>query len=157
MKTADVKIKNIEKKILYSLLKDSRKKFSEIAEECSVSISTVKNRYNEMKKNGIIKNSTLIVDASKLGFEGHLSLFANVKSNEIEEFRKYVDNISGATSYPVELNENYNIHVLFPIKNIREIEKRRDQILNHPSVINLRANLWTEIIVLPENISEIQS
>ena len=157
MKTVDVKMKNIDKKILHILLKDSRKKFSEIAKECAVSTSTVKNRYNEMKKTGIIKKSTLVVDASKLGYEGHLSLYANVKSNEIEKFRKYVANISGATSYHVELNENYNMHVLIPIKSIKEIEDRKEQIMNHPSVTSLRANIWTEISVFPENISASQS
>ena len=80
----------IDKKILVCLLKDSRTKFIDIANECSVSVSNIKNRYCEMKKTGIIKSSTIIVNATKIGFEGHLSVYVNVKLNEVAKFMRYV-------------------------------------------------------------------
>ena len=70
---------------------------------------------------------------------------------------RYVNSIPGATSYHVELNKNDNMHVLMPVKNMKEIEERKEQIKNHPSVINVKANIWTEIMVIPENLSVLQS
>ena len=136
-----------------ALLKDSRQKFTDIAETCNVSTSNVKKRYNKLKKSGIIKSSTVIVNAKKLGYQGHLSLYVNVKFNEEKKFMDYVRKIRGATTYHVELNENYNVHVLMPIKNMDEIEVRKQQIKDHPTVISMKANLWTQIEIFPENLS----
>ncbi|PVX25318.1 MAG: hypothetical protein CW691_04880 [Candidatus Bathyarchaeum sp.] len=144
---------HIDKIILVSLLKDSRKKFTEIAKECAVSASNIKNRYNEIKKAGIIKDSTIIVNVNKLGYQGHLSLYVNVKFDEVKKFIKYTNKIPGIITYHVKLNENYNVAVLLPIKNMREIEYRKEQIKNHPAVINVKANIWTEIKTIPENLS----
>ncbi|PVX25917.1 MAG: hypothetical protein CW691_03135 [Candidatus Bathyarchaeum sp.] len=143
----------IDKEILVALLKDSRKKFTDIAKDCKVSTSNIKKRYTKLKEIGIIKNSTVIVNAKKLGYQGHLSLYVNVKVNEEKEFMKYVRQIRVATTYHVELNENYNVHVLMPIKDMNEIESRKQQIKNHPTVISLKANIWTQIEIFPENLS----
>ena len=136
-----------------SLLKDARKKFTDIAEDCKVSTSSVKKRFNKLKKMGIIKSSTVIVNAKNLGYQGHLSLYVNVKFNEEAKFMDYVRKIRGATTYHVELNENYNVHVLMPVKDMNEIEARKQQIKNHPTVISLKANIWTQIEIFPENLS----
>lgn len=106
-----------------------------------------------MKNTGIIKSSTVIVNAKKLGYQGHLSLYVNVKFNEERTFMNYVRQIKGATTYYVELNENYNVHVLMPVKSVDEIETRKQQIKNHPTVISLKANLWTQIELFPDNLS----
>lgn len=106
-----------------------------------------------MKESGIIKSSTIIVNAKKLGYQGHLSLYVKVKFNEVEKFMRYTNNIIGATTYHVKLNENYNVHILLPVKNMNEIEDRKEQIKNHPTVITVKTNIWTEIRVLPENLS----
>ncbi|MDG6223823.1 MAG: Lrp/AsnC family transcriptional regulator [Candidatus Bathyarchaeota archaeon] len=145
----------MDKEILVELLKDSRKKFTEIAKKCNVSTSNIKKRYNSLKKSGIIKNATVIVNAKKLGYQGHLSLYVNVKFNEEKKFMDYVKQIRGVTTYHVELNENYNVHVLMPVKSMDEIEARKQQIKNHPTVISLKANLWTQIELFPENLSKL--
>ena len=143
----------IDKEILRALLKDSRQKFTDIAEKCNVSTSNIKKRYSKLKRSGIIRNSTVIVNAKKLGYQGSLSLYVNVKFNEEEKFMDYVRKIRGATTYNVELNENYNVHVLMPVKDMDEIEARKQQIKNHPSVISLKANIWTQIEIFPDNLS----
>ena len=118
-----------------------------------MSTSNIKKRYNKLVKTGIIKNSTVIVNAKKMGYQGHLSLYVNVKFDEEQKFMDYVRQIKGATTYYVELNENYNVHVLIPVKSMDEIEERKHQIKNHPSVVSLKANLWTSIELFPENLS----
>lgn len=143
----------IDKEILVALLKDSRKKFTEIAKNCNVSTSNIKKRYSKLKKTGIIKSSTAIVNAKKLGYQGNLSLYVSVRFKEEKKFMDYVRKIKGATTYHVELNENYNVHVLMPVKDMDEIEVRKQQIKNHPSVISLTANIWTQIEIFPENLS----
>jgi len=134
-------------------LKDSRKKFTDIAKECGVSVTTIKNRYSELKKSGIVLGSTVIVNVKNLGYEGYLSLYVNAKFDEVEQFLEYVNKLPGVMTYHVTLNENYNVHVLLPVKSMQEIERRKEQIKNHPSVIDVKANIWTEIKSIPENLS----
>lgn len=139
------------------LLRDSRRKFIDIAKECNVSICTITKRYSILKKKGIIKKSTVILNPKKLGYLGHLSLYVKVKFNEKKEFMDDALKIKGATAYPIELHENYNVHVLILVKDMDEIEIKKQQIKNHPSVISLRANIWTQIETFPENLSKLHS
>jgi DNA-binding Lrp family transcriptional regulator len=147
------KIDEIDVKIMKILLKDSRKKFTDIAKECGVSVTTIKNRYSELKKSGIILGSTVIVNVKNLGYEGYLSLYVNAQFDEVEQFLEYANKLPGVMTYHVTLNENYNAHILLPVKNMQEIEQRKEQIKKHPSVIDVKANIWTEIISIPENLS----
>lgn len=95
------------------------------------------------------------MNAKKLGYQGNLSLYVSVRFDEEKKFMEYVRKIKGATTYHVELNENYNVHVLMPVKDMDEIESRKQQIKNHPSVISLTANIWTQIEIFPENLSSL--
>ncbi|PVX26628.1 MAG: hypothetical protein CW691_00855 [Candidatus Bathyarchaeum sp.] len=133
------------------LLKDSRKSFTEIAKECGVSITTIKNRYSELEKAGIILGSTVIVNVKNLGYVGHLILYVNVKFDQVEQFLEYTNKIPGVMTYHVTLNKNHNAQVLLPVKNMNEMELRRKQIKKHPSVIDVKANVWTAIRSIPEN------
>lgn len=92
-----------------------------------------------------------------MGYQGHLSIFVNVKFGEVERFMAYARRIKGATTYPVKLNGKYNVHVLIPIKNMDEIEEKTQKIKDHPTVINFNSNIWTEVNVFPENMSVLQS
>lgn len=58
-----------DRKILESLLKDSRMSFQELARELIVSGGTVHVRMNKMKEAGVVSGSKLIVDFEKLGLE----------------------------------------------------------------------------------------
>ena len=66
----------IDTKIIKHLLKDARKKFSDIAKDCKVSTATVRNRVNKMEKDGLLKRvkdtpkSTLTrLELTSKGFE----------------------------------------------------------------------------------------
>lgn len=146
-------LEKIDKKILSALLKDGRRKFTEIAQENNVSTSKIKKHYYKLKKNGIIQKETTHVNSKKLGYYGHMSLYINVKFNQEEIFMNYARKIRGATTYHVKLNENYNVHVLIPIKHVDEIEKNTQLIKDHPVVISFKSNIWTQIESFPENLS----
>ena len=60
---------NTDLAILNILMKDARRPFTEVAEEVFVSPGTVHVRMRKMEKLGLIKNSQLQVDLSKLGLD----------------------------------------------------------------------------------------
>jgi len=56
-------------KILKTLLSDARLSSRQIAKQCGVSIGTVLSRVKKMKKEGIIKGYSALLDQEKLGYE----------------------------------------------------------------------------------------
>ncbi|MFQ6051436.1 MAG: winged helix-turn-helix transcriptional regulator [Candidatus Hydrothermarchaeota archaeon] len=55
-------------KIIEILRENSRKSFTEIAEELGVSESTIRKRVKALEDEGIIKKYTIIVDPAKIGY-----------------------------------------------------------------------------------------
>lgn len=60
---------SIDAKILRVLLKESRTSFTEIAEECKISVSGARMRYNRLKKVGIISGEIMQVNPYSLGYK----------------------------------------------------------------------------------------
>lgn len=59
----------IDKRILKKLQEDARKPYSQLAEELKVSNSLVHQRIKRMIENGVIKQSSILLDEKKLGFK----------------------------------------------------------------------------------------
>jgi len=57
-------------KIINELLIDAQKPFSQIGRKLGISHETVRQRYERLRKKGIIRGCSIIVDRSKLGFQG---------------------------------------------------------------------------------------
>ena len=82
-----MKMSEADKKILIELMKDGQIPFSQIAKNIGVSHQTVGNRYYAMKKEGIIKICSVLVDGEKLGDKGTVffmfSLTPEVKKEDV--------------------------------------------------------------------------
>jgi Lrp/AsnC family transcriptional regulator for asnA, asnC and gidA len=80
-------MKAVDVQILTELMVDARTPFSHIAKKIGVSHQTVRNRYERMKKEGIIKACSVLVDGHKLGDEGTiffmLSLAPEVNKEDV--------------------------------------------------------------------------
>jgi Lrp/AsnC family transcriptional regulator for asnA, asnC and gidA len=61
---------NVDVSILKELTKDPQIPFLRIAEETGVSPRTVQRKYQKMKDTGIILRSSIIIDLSKIGYQG---------------------------------------------------------------------------------------
>lgn len=57
----------LDMKIINSLQENGRKTYREIAQETAVSEATVKNRINELMREGVIQRFTVVLDYYKLG------------------------------------------------------------------------------------------
>lgn len=55
-------------KILRELSKNSRTSFRKLARSIGVATTTVISKYNRMKEEGVIKNSSIIIDYEKIGY-----------------------------------------------------------------------------------------
>jgi len=63
-----MKLDKIDITILEMLKKDARTSFREIARKLDVSPDTISNRFERLKEQGIIINSTVIINPTKIGY-----------------------------------------------------------------------------------------
>jgi DNA-binding Lrp family transcriptional regulator len=120
--------------ILAELLKDARTPFLTIAKKLGVSPYTVKQRYEEMKKKGIVRRCVVSIDLSRLGYQGKLFLLITNKPKEsksmtisaLEKMRNVI-----STS---EMIGPFDIIAVAPITDFDSVKKLVNQIRELPSV-----------------------
>jgi Lrp/AsnC family transcriptional regulator, regulator for asnA, asnC and gidA len=87
----------VDVQILAELMADAQKPFSRVAKKIGVSHETVRKRYEKMKKEGTIKQCTVLVDGHKLGDEGTVFLMLScgreVKKKDVLESLKHIPDL----------------------------------------------------------------
>jgi Lrp/AsnC family transcriptional regulator for asnA, asnC and gidA len=150
------KLDNVDKKIIKALLRNSRTSFAEIASQCGLSTLTIKNRYNRLKKEGIIKGSTVVMNLLAFGYNNFAIFLIKVPNNSKsfeKNIRRLFSNRQDVFCEPVELNERYNIVLSLGLESESEIKKVRELIRQQPYVINVEVNVVYYQKVIPENLS----
>jgi Lrp/AsnC family transcriptional regulator for asnA, asnC and gidA len=125
----------IDQLILNELIsKDPQMSFSEIAKNIGVSINTVRQRYVKMKKDGVIINSIVSIDLSKLGYHGKIFLMItnnpnHEKSETIKDLKK-IKNIISIT----EISGAFDILAIAPIKDLKSALSLVNNVRDIPNV-----------------------
>lgn len=78
------------RKILQSLNEDSSRSFSDISEITNLSIPAVRERINKLKDSGIIKNYTIDIDYSALGYDIDIIIEIVIKNNLYKDFKTFI-------------------------------------------------------------------
>lgn len=127
-------IDSIDVQIIQELQKDARKSFVEIGKTLKLSHETVRKRYEKLKEIGIIRYCSVVIDWSKLGYQGTLFIFislgqGNERSKVCEQMIKIpevhtVTKVMGA----------YDIQAHARVKDLRDYAKLADEIQRIPGV-----------------------
>lgn len=80
----------LDYKILVELVKDGRASFRKIAEKLGVSVSTIVSRVEAMKRNGIIRGYTAIIDLSKIGYSLSAVIHVRIRHGRLIEVQKMI-------------------------------------------------------------------
>jgi len=93
MKSKQMFSKKLDKKdiaIINELNKDARASFREIARKLGVATTTVINKYNRLKKLGIIKSTAPIIDREKVGYGLTAAIEIIVSKGKLMEVEKKI-------------------------------------------------------------------
>lgn len=122
-----VKIDEIDVKILKALIKDARTSFAEIARDCGVSTSAIVKRFYRLKKEGVIAGTSLMVDIEKFGYKFLLSIGINVdKAYEISLLEN-LKTIPKRILFGQELGK-FDIHAVAAATDLQEVDTIRNLI-----------------------------
>lgn len=81
----EIKLDELDKKIIRIISKDASLSFNHIGKQLKVSYKTVQNRIKEMEKNKIILGYRAMIQASKLGYEGNMIFLKIEHDPELEK------------------------------------------------------------------------
>ncbi len=78
------------KRILNTLLENSRLSYREIAKKLGISTATVMHRVNELEKEKVIRKYTAIIDYEKLGYDITVIIQMQVSKGKLEQVEKKI-------------------------------------------------------------------
>ncbi|MCW4015273.1 MAG: Lrp/AsnC family transcriptional regulator [Candidatus Bathyarchaeota archaeon] len=147
-----VKIDEIDVKILNALLKDARTNFRAIAKDCGVSTPAIAKRFYKLKRTGVITGATIRLNRKDMGYRCSLSI--DVTAEPTEE----INIINALTKLPniIYCNQqlgNYDIHIAARVRTFEKIDDIRTIVKKLKGVkeVRITANL-DEYDFFPENI-----
>jgi DNA-binding Lrp family transcriptional regulator len=137
-------VDRINQDILTELTKDGQKSFRQIARQLSISSAVVKKRYERMKEKGIIVRPIVIIDLSKIGFQGKAYLLITKKPNydkkEVVRFLRQMQ-----TVYLVaEIVGEFDILAMVPFRDFNSVIELVNKIRTLPSLSRVEMALTSD-------------
>ncbi len=144
-------IDEVDVKILRALEKNARINFADIAKNCEVSKDTISKRFQKMKKENVIRGTTLLLNPKNLGYECLASLDIDGDFSHVKEIVEHVRKIPEIVFCSTCMGR-YNIFCIAVLKNIGRLSQVKDMIKGHPLVKDVSTSIWVdEILLCPEN------
>jgi len=136
-----IKIDDIDAKILQALIKDARAELKDIAKDCGVSCVAISNRIKRLKKTGVITGAVMFPNLSKLGGAIMATIGINVESGKEEKIQRIIREQLYLIEPSVSLG-CYDLFALVTARNINELQKTVQVIKKHSVVKRITINIW---------------
>ena len=140
-------IDDIDKKIVNILLFDADITNREIAVKCKIALGTVNNRINKLKKLGVIKKKTIMVDYEKLGYQIEVLIALKIRKGSFYEIEKNLASDKNVFLV-MDITGDYDAEVLARFHTKRELDafvkKLQQQPFIESSSTRLILNIYRE-------------
>ncbi len=149
--TAQVKIDDVDVKILRALVADARTKLKDIAKECGLSSTAILKRVKRLKAAGVIVGSVLFLNMNKMGFMHAASIGMSLKIHEKEEFLRIIRTMSNLLVTGESAGTN-TLRVFVVAKSLEDLENLKQYIRSKLGFRKVAVNLWGTPQLLLNNI-----
>lgn len=136
---------DLDNKIIEKLTENARISFRKIANQTERSTDTIINHFNQMKKDGLIRGSTVVVDIDRINYEGiaafeiDASSSEHVDSNSILQTLIEMPNIIVATKTVGE----HDLLALAVIHNLKHYQEISKEIAEIDGVKDMSSSIWS--------------
>ena len=149
--STNLRIDEVDITIIRALQKDARVNFSSIARDCGVSIDTISKRFAKMKKAGVVRGTTILLNPKSFGYECVGSLGVDISYPHLREVVESLLKIPEIIFCTTSMGK-HDIFCIVVLKNVGLLGKLKDLIKRHPEVREVTTNIWVdEILLCPEN------
>ena len=148
---SDNMIDELDIKILRRLQSDARTPFKEIADQCNVTVDTIKNRFIALKERGVIRGSTIVVDPKKMGLGNLIILGIQIVERYSDSVLNMIKKIPGLCVATKIIGE-YDIEAIFLLEDIEQIGATKEIIEDFPQVKSVDIGIFVDKPLLcPKN------
>ena len=149
--SSNLRIDEVDITIIRALQKDARVNFSSIAKDCGVSTDTISKRFRKMKKAGVVRGTTILLNPKSFGYECVGSLGVDISYPHLREVIESLRKIPEIIFCTMSMGK-HDIFCIAVLKNVGLLSKVKDLIKRHPAVREVTTNIWVdEILLCPEN------
>jgi Lrp/AsnC family transcriptional regulator for asnA, asnC and gidA len=137
---------NIDKtdvKILQALIKDARSKRKDIANECGLSSTAIKNRIDRMKKSGLIVKPVLGFNMAFFKYEIPLFIGVNLDPHREYDIIKFIKRQVKVGGINKTIGK-YDLCLIVFAKSINELDELKHLIRKQKGVKNIELNIYSK-------------
>ena len=137
-------IDETDKKIVNILLFDADITNREIAVKCKIALGTVNNRINKLKKLGVIKKKTIMVDYEKLGYQIEVLIALKIRKGSFYEIEKELA-ADKNVFLVMDITGDYDAEILARFHTKRELDAFVKKLQQQPHIESTSTRLILNI------------
>ena len=146
-----MKIDEIDVSIIRALQKDARTNFADIAKGCNVSVDTISKRFRRMRRTGVARGTTILLNPKSFGYDCVASFGIRVDYPHVEDVVDFIGKMPEVVFSTPSMGRQ-NIFAIAVLKNVGRLGQLKESIQGHPMVREVAASIWVdEILLCPEN------
>jgi DNA-binding Lrp family transcriptional regulator len=146
-----MKFDDTDIRIIRNLQRDARTNFAEIAKECDISVDTIIKRFQRLRRNGVIRGTTILLDPRHFGLECPASLEISVEPVQVTDVVEKLRRKPGVVFCTPSVGMQ-NIFAVVVLPGMKELNILIEAIKALPDVNDVKTSIWVEDILLcPEN------
>jgi len=146
-----IKVDEIDIAIIRDLQRDARVNFADIARDCGVSTDTISKRFRKMKRAGIIRGTTILLNPKSFGHDCVASIGIDVGYPHLEKVVELIQRMPEIVFYTTSMGR-HDIFCIAVLRNVGRLSQVKDLIKGHPLVREVTTSIWVdEILLCPEN------
>jgi len=149
--TSELRIDEIDVSIIRSLQRDARANLSDIARDCGVSVDTISKRFRKMRRAGIIRGTTVLLNPKSFGYDCVASLGIDVIYPHLKDVVEFIHKMPEIVFCTTSMGR-YDVFCIAVLRNVGRLSQVKDLIKGHPLVREVTTSIWVdEILLCPEN------
>ncbi len=146
-----MKFDETDVRLIRNLQRDARTNFADIAKECSVSVDTVIKRLQRLRRKGVVRGTTILLDPRRLGLDCLASLELDVEPVHIPEVVERVRAQPGVVFTTPSMGMQ-SVYAITALRDMSELNGLREAIKGLPNVRDVKTSIWVgDVLLCPEN------
>ena len=148
-----IKIDEIDAKILRTLILESRTSFTDIAKECHITVTAVRMRYKRLWREGVINGEKMLVNPHCLGYRHIVDLGIISAPEDESKVAKFLEK-KPYISQVVSPRDQYCFFGKTALKDLNELHSIIEDLESNHDIKHVDALIWAEAanIEYPENL-----
>jgi len=147
MSDESIRLDELDIKILDFLHRDARMSLRKISERLGVSVATVHYRLEKLRKSGLIKGFSVLIDEKKLGFPITAAILARGRTGK-DALKSLEESISTHPHvYAVyDITGDWDVLILGKFRNIKELDNFVKSLLADPRIERTSTSIVLNVV-----------